>query len=128
MNCRSVLKPGRRVMDRDGFGRALCFIGELLVSPTDEAMTGLIVFPQRGVRPLAPIHVPKSDREPQKQLLPGRGWRAAEPFVLLDVDVFRQKEGAESDSLVGAEREGLAPILKLVRAVRGVGRIHFFAA
>jgi hypothetical protein len=74
------LKPWRSVIDGDAFifvfcfvDELLCFIGELLFSPADEAMTGLIVFPEGTMRPLKPLHVPKCNREPQKQLMPGGG-------------------------------------------------------
>src|SRR5262245_64971953 len=90
-------------------------------------MTGLIVFPKGTVRPLTPLHVPKCNREPQKQLVPGGRWWSTEPFVLLDLDVLGQKERRNSESLIGSKRDGLAPILSLFGPVRGVWRIHFFA-
>src|SRR5262245_46379990 len=103
------------------------FVGELLFSPADKAVTGLIVFPQRAVRPLEPLHVPKSDREPQKQFMSGGGGRSAEPFVLLNLDVLGNKERRNSEPLIGAQRDGLAPILNLFRPVRSIWRVHFFA-
>src|SRR5215510_10129343 len=127
MNCRSISKPRRPVIDRDAFifafcfvGGLFCFVGELLFSPADEAMTGLIVFPKGKVRPLEPLHVPECNREPQKQLMPGGGWWSTEPFVLLDLNMLGQEERCNCQSLIGAKRDSLAPILNLLRSVRCV--------
>src|SRR5262245_21651159 len=127
MNCRSISKPRRPLIDRDAFIFAFCFVGKLFISPADEAMTGLIVLPKGIMRPLKPLHVPERNGEPQKQLMPGGRWWSTEPFVLLDLNVPRQKERRNSKSLLGAKRDGLAPILNLFRPIRCVWRIQFFA-